>query len=488
MKKKNHGLGVSALYITTSKIIASAMSMLVAMLLSRFRTLEEYGTYSQLLTVISLASSLFMLGLPNSINYFLARCDDDESRKKFLSVYYTLNTILCAIIGTVLVLAIPLIEIYFDNALIRGFAFFLALYPWTYITISGIENVLAVYKRPTMIMGFRIAHSVSLLAAVTITTLLGQSFKTYVILYLAVETAFALTVYIMVNRLAGRLKPAFSMEQIKKIFIFSLPIGLATSIGALNIELDKLMIGWFFSTEDLAIYTNATKIMPFGMITTSLVAVVMPQIVKMFKRDENENAVRLWGDAAVFSFIILSFFSFALTVFAEEVILVLYSSKYLPGVNIFRISNFALMMSCTYYGMVLNTKGKTKFILYSSIISLLINVLLNLLLISFMGMEGAAIATVLSQMIINLAQIVFSSRITKIELSEAFPWKELLSVFLVGLAVAAVFYLLKRAIHIEGGAGSIIKAVILGIIWAGVHALTLRKKALRLWKKLNAVT
>jgi len=68
--------------------------MITAMLLSRFRTLEEYGTYSQLLMVINIATTFFMLGLPNSINFFLARAENNNERQKFLSVYYTLSTVL----------------------------------------------------------------------------------------------------------------------------------------------------------------------------------------------------------------------------------------------------------------------------------------------------------------------------------------------------------------------------------------------------------
>lgn len=65
-------VGKNAVVLTASKIITTSISLASVMLLSRFRTLEEYGTYSQTLLVINLATALFMLGLPNSTNYFLA--------------------------------------------------------------------------------------------------------------------------------------------------------------------------------------------------------------------------------------------------------------------------------------------------------------------------------------------------------------------------------------------------------------------------------
>ena len=133
-------MGGDAIRLTLSKVITICITMATTMLVSRFRTFQEYGTYSQLLLVINLVSSLLMLGLPNSINFFLARAETQEERRKFLTLYYVLSTAISGVIGLVLVLIIPLIEIYFKNKAIRAFYYFLALYPWTSIVSSSIET------------------------------------------------------------------------------------------------------------------------------------------------------------------------------------------------------------------------------------------------------------------------------------------------------------------------------------------------------------
>ena len=101
-------LGAGAVQLTLSKVISLAVSMLTTALLSYFRTYTEYGTYSQLLLVVNLFSSLFMLGLPSSINYFLARAETQAERQRFLSVYYTLSTLLSLVMGG----ALPDSELY----------------------------------------------------------------------------------------------------------------------------------------------------------------------------------------------------------------------------------------------------------------------------------------------------------------------------------------------------------------------------------------
>ena len=140
-------IGNGAAHLTFAKMLTLVLSLISGVLLSHFRTLEEYGTYSQVMIAINTATSFFTLGLPNSTNYFLARAETSNEKKDFLSVYYTLNTILCVILGTVLVVAVPFIEKYFDNSAISNFAYFLAIYPWANVTISSISNVLVVYDK-----------------------------------------------------------------------------------------------------------------------------------------------------------------------------------------------------------------------------------------------------------------------------------------------------------------------------------------------------
>jgi O-antigen/teichoic acid export membrane protein len=214
-----------AVKLTTSKFITLLISLVTAMLLSRFRTLEEYGTYSQIMLVISLTTTIFMLGLPNSINYFLARTEDPIERNRFLSVYYTFSTILSFIAGLVLVISAPLIVRYFDNALIKNFIYVLAIYPWARIIQSSIDNVLIVYKKTNHLMAFRIINSIFLLLIIIIVEAFNWGFAMYMALFIVVEAVFAVIVYILVKNIAGNIKIYFDKTLIRTIMNFSLPIG-----------------------------------------------------------------------------------------------------------------------------------------------------------------------------------------------------------------------------------------------------------------------
>lgn len=478
-------VGSNAVKLTAAKFITLGISLVSSMLLARFRTLTEYGTYSQMLMAVNLVSSLLMLGLPNSINYFLGKAKTDEERSDFLSVYYTLSTILSIIVGAVLVAAIPLLEIYFKNDLIRTFWYFLATYPWTRVIMSGTEHLLIVYNKSNMLMLFKVLNSISLLAIIVIIQVFGGTFVQYMLLFLVVEAVFTLWTYIVAKRNAKKLHFSLNKKLIKSIFKFSLPIGLASMVGTINIELDKLVITSMFSTEELAIYSNASKELPVSIIATSITAVLLPQVVKLIHNDKKEEAVNLWKSATTISFAVISFIAVACFVFAPEVIEVMYSAKYLPGVPVFRVYCLVLFCRCTYFGMMLNATGKTKFILYSSIATLFLNLSLNYLFYLLIGFTGPAVATFLTTIIMAIVQLIYTSKRIKVSFRSIFPWKNCGFLILFNGACGAAMYFIKSLIESKFEINSIVCAIALGVVWVGFFALTMFKPLKKHWTILN---
>ena len=329
--------------LTIMKIATTLLTMLSTMLLSRFRTLEEYGTYSQLQLVITVVVTVLMAGLPNSINFFVAKAKNGDEQKSFMSIYYTLCTLSGALSGILLIIFIPVIEGYFKNSSIRIFWYFLLLYPWTKIILAGIENVLVVFSNIRKLVIFKVLYSILTLGVIAICWVAHISFYTYMICFLVTEIVFSLWVYkISANTVHG-LSILFERSRVKEILSFSIPIGLSSVVGTVSIELDKMMIGYLYNTKELAIYTNASKEMPVTIVATSITAVLLPQLVRLLQKKENEKALELWKMATNLSYICIAFLAAALFVFAPDVITILYSEKYLPGVGVFRVYSLVLL-------------------------------------------------------------------------------------------------------------------------------------------------
>ncbi|MGP4079194.1 oligosaccharide flippase family protein [Pseudalkalibacillus sp. R45] len=471
--------------LTLSKTITMIISIITVMLLSRFLTLEEYGTYSQLLLVVNLITTIFMIGLPNSINFFLVRMEGEKDKQKFLSVYYTLSTILSFITGLVLIISTPLIIDYFDNPFIGNFMYVLAIFPWAKIILSSLDNILIVYKKTTFLLFFRIMNSVSLLLIILFVKVFNLSFSIYMFLFIIVEIFYSLWVYFIAQGISNKLKIIIDKSLLTQILRFSLPIGLASVIGLLSIELDKLIIGAFYNTEHLAIYTNAAREMPVTIVATSLTAILMPHLVHLLKKNKNNDAIRMWGYAISLSYTVICFFIIVLIVYSTEVITIMYSEKYLPGITVFRIYTIILILRITYFGMILNSIGKTKFILYSSIMSLALNVVLSYTFYYIFGFIGPAIATLISIAVIQIIQLIATSKIINIPFRRIFPWKELSGITIINIILGIMFVVIKRIFSIEVINSEIIESMIFGFLWVILYVLIMGKFIKEKWKLLS---
>lgn len=479
-------LATDAIKLTTSKIITMAISMVCAMLLSRFRTLEEYGTYSQILLIINLVTTIFIMGLPNSINFFLAQTNDIRERKHFLSTYYILSTILSFSTGLLLIVSMPLIVRYFNNNLIKDFLYILAIFPWAKITLSSIDNILIVYKKTNYLMMFRILNSIFLLLIILITKLFNLGFDMYMALFVGVEVVFAFSVYLLVRKIVGKIELSLNTNLIRRIMRFSIPMGLATVAGTLKKELDKLVIAGFYNTESLAIYTNAAREMPVVVIASSVTAVLLPQMVKMLKENKKVEAVSLWGDATLFSYIIISFLATGFFVYAPDVMSLLYSEKYISGSAVFRVYAIVLLFRSTYFGMVLNSIGKTKVIFYSAILSLILNLVLNFLFYHIFGFIGPAIATLFATSVSAVYQLMVTAKEVEIPFSHVFPWKEIGYITIINICLGGLFAMIKSVLPCELLLGEVVESIFLGVIWGTIYFFINYKLLKIKWKTLSS--
>lgn len=485
---KKASVGKDAVTLTASKIMVSLIGLVTSMLLARFRTLNEYGTYSQIIMITDLVSTILLLGLPNSINYFLAKANDEEEKQHFLSVYLTLSTFLTIIIAISLCLAMPMIIDYFDNPLITTFAYVFAIYPWSTLMINSLSNTCIVYGKANRLIIFNIVHAIATLLILLATKVLGLNFQWYMMLYMASMLLFAFFSLGWIRKLAGKIRIHLDIVLIKQIFAFSIPMGLASVIGTLNVELDKFVIGKFFSTEEYAIFANAAKELPVTMLATSLTAVLTPCLVRLLGKQQKEDAVRVWGNAINISLCIMCLIVGSFFVFAPDIMSLFYSEKYVTdgGVMVFRIYTLILLFRSTYWGIVLNATGKTKFIFVSSIITLVLNLVGNIAGYYIFGFGGPAISSFVVMGIMAFAQLKFTGHLLKMKLKDIFPWKDAGKLLIEMTLFIILFWLVKYKLMAQYEREvSIVISIGLGIVWSIIYMGINYRFIIRNWKLLN---
>jgi len=143
------------------------------------------------------------------------------------------------------------------------------------------------------------------------------------------------------------------------------------------------------------------------------------------------------------------------------------------------------MLRVTYYGIILNSIGKTKYILFSSILSLLLNIFLSILFYYLFGFIGPSIATLISVLFIALFQLISTSAEIKINLIDIFPWKNISLLTMLNFSLAFFVFSLKELLNFEIYYGQFFESVFLGFLWVIIYFAFIFKPTIKLWKRIT---
>lgn len=167
-------------------------------------------------------------------------------------------------------------------------------------------------------------------------------------------------------------------------------------------DFDRLIIMGFLSVDSFAVYTIGAMRIPFlPVLRTSLVNTLVPEVAEGYHETGKVpgESLHAWRRAIqLTALIIIPAFIF-LEIFSNEFILGLYTTKYTESVVIFQVFLFLVPSYLLSYGIFLQGTGRTKPILYQSVIFIVLNVILSLVLLKFLGLVGPAIGTVIANFI-----------------------------------------------------------------------------------------
>ena len=204
-----------------------------------------------------------------------------------------------------------------------------------------------------------------------------------------------------VYRYGGGQRLSFSRKRAKEILKRSCHFILPALMVSIYGYTDKFMLKAMIDEEAISFYTVAVTVC--GMWTFILSAVIdsfYPTIMEAYKTSREifeKRCRRLYATV----FYLAVFASGAICALAFWIIYILYGEAFLPAVTPLRIITWYTAFS--FLGMARNAwvvcEEKQKYIKYIYLAAALTNILLNLLLIPPYGAAGAALASLLTQIV-----------------------------------------------------------------------------------------
>ncbi len=206
----------------------------------------------------------------------------------------------------------------------------------------------------------------------------------------------------------------YRKDLVKDMMAFGLPIALSNMVNLILSISDKFIINFFGTLKNVGNYTLAFKIS--NIVQLMIVNAFMNSYTHVYykgMKDEDNN--RFFSKTIIYLVLILSFVSLGLVLFIEDVvkILTLKNADYLDSIAIIPVLTLGLIFGGlrSMLTLPLTKFKKTKTISIISVSTGLINVGLNILSVPQWGTMGAAISTLIVQIISVYLFWVYASKL-----------------------------------------------------------------------------
>ncbi len=233
-----------------------------------------------------------------------------------------------------------------------------------------------------------------------------------------------------------------------KIFIITaLPFALAGIIGRLYSYSDSLLMSKMLTAKELGLWSVPYKItFAFQFIPVALSASVYPVFSSLFLT--NKIAIGpLFEKAWRYLFAIVFPVAFGLIAIADPVVKHVFGQEFLPSIVPLRILLVSLVFGFLGFitSALLNATNRQKTQTKLITLALVVNIILNLILLPVLRIDGAAIAALVSNIILCLAGFYFASRQVFINLKNII--KYINQTLWPALVMAAIVYYLSGKIN-----------------------------------------
>ncbi|MFB6145525.1 MAG: polysaccharide biosynthesis C-terminal domain-containing protein [Candidatus Nanohaloarchaea archaeon] len=248
--------------------------------------------------------------------------------------------------------------------------------------------------------------------------------------------AIMISIYVIERDLKiQRTKPEFEFG---KWFNFSKPIYFSNLFHKTSVSLDILFIGYFLSSSSVGVYSIAAALATLVVFPLMAINQILPPIISdMSSQGERETIEMLYQKSTRWIYLGAFPLFLILFLFPAEIINLLFGESYLSAVTPLRLLLVGQVFNMGFgsVGFLLQSTEYQEWNLYTSIVSTITNIGLNIALIPMFGIKGAAIATAISLFMNNFLQLL-AIRL-KLNMN---PWNEDYLRLLLPLVISLIIY------------------------------------------------
>lgn len=401
---------------------------------------ENYGLYFAIFNFTYLFNMLLDMGITNFNNRNIAR--HQQLLQKHLSGIITLKLLLGCVYMAVV----------FTVALVIGYRGF-QLWLLFWMAINQFLNTFILYLRSNIsaLLMFKTDSCLSVLDRLLMIVFCGvllwsgisqQPFQIEWFVYCQ-TVAYSLTALmalciVLYNGKVVKLSwnPTFFLMILKK----SLPFALLFLLMSFYNRIDSVMIERLLPVQlgagEAGIYASAFRLLDALVMIAYLFSVILlPLFSKMLKNREDVSAIVKSSFSLLFMFAVTAVV--ILEVFRIPILDLLYEEHVDESAAVFRfLIPCIIPISMTYiFGTLLTANGDMKMLNITAAVGIVVNVAVNLFLIPRMHAVGASIASLSTQSVVCVSQLIIAMKNLHLSFKELPLWSALIYTLLLIPAV-----------------------------------------------------
>ena len=461
---KSHKLGINAIFNVFYMTINVLFPIVVVSYVSKILLPDGVGLVASAQNFVSYFTMLASLGIPTYGVRVIARCKNDfDARSNAFSELISLNAIMTTVCMAFYFGVILFFETYRNNItlyLAVGMLLFFNYFnvDWLY---QGLEAYASISIRGVII------KTLSLLLIILFVNNQSDS-----IIYALISSA-AVGANNLYNCIRAKkyVKYTFRDIELKKHYRPITWLFLSVVSAELYSKVDVSMLSRMCGNNEVGYYTNSQKtISIICTVSAAMTAVFLPRLSDLFFTNR-EKFNSLIGKGTSILFYLTVPMLIGINIVVVPLFNLLFGNLFSPAVVSARILSPLIVIKglgdLLCYQTLIATNNEKK-ITYAAAMTAVMNVVLNACLIPMLSQNGAAIASVVSELANNSLLLYWSLKILKIDWKKCGALKALIS----GICMGVLLIPIKKLFSDD--AAGIVLTVIVGATLYFVFSIVLR--------------
>jgi O-antigen/teichoic acid export membrane protein len=432
-------LATQAGLLAASRAAGQVLNALVGIVVVRFISQEDYGTFRQVYLLFATLVVLTDLGLTESLYYFLPR-NPGQRRKLMLRSTWVVGLAQVGG-GLAMLLGAGALGRFFNNAGLAHYVGLLAVY----IGLSAVTRLwevqlVAEQRVPlaALVAGGSEALKVGLMF-VSLAVQPGIGGLMWALVAGAGLKALGYGWFLLREFAKGGPAGGATNEggDSGEQFRYAMGLWVPAILNTLAMQAHQFIVGYSFTPAEYAIYSVACFQVPLvGVLTTSIIEVMLVRVTEARAQGREEEVKRVWHQASTKSLLVFIPIATGLAVAAQPLITLLFTPAYAAAAPLFAILMISLPLNAVFTNNLLRAYGAMTDYAKFYTARLLLGLALGIAGVAWLGMWGVALSSVVTLYVIVGWQLTRVAELLRVSFATVLPWGGIGKIILASVLAA----------------------------------------------------